>query len=1010
MSKSHKDLFDNSDLSFNVFHDLMSKRIRKILLVSSPYDAFIMEEDGRIAERIIHEYHGLNLSRPPKLTWVSTAAEAMDILSRKKFHLVITMPRINDMDPFILGKMIKQQFPDLFVYLLEHNAGNLLTNQLYPDHKYIDKMFVWYGNADLLLSIIKSIEDQLNVVNDTQKARIRVIIYVEDSPIYCSSILPRLYRELVMQTQDVMEGSINDAHRNLMMRARPKILVAENFEEAVDLYHQFKPYLLSVLSDVRFQRNGKLDDQAGFILLDMIRKDSPGMPVLVFSSEESNRQRAMEIPAIFINKHSQSLHIDIRSFFINYLAFGNFIFRMPDGKEVARASSLREMEKIIPDIPDKSIDYHARRNHFSIWLMARSEIELASRLRHIKVYNFSSPQEIKKYLVDCCRERRIRHQRGLVTDFARDDFDADADFTRIGKGSLGGKARGLAFMSTLLNKETELQEQFPNVKIGIPKILVITTEGFDSFMAQNISGSLPDNLQADTACEDADIVERFMQSDFPENLRSDLGIFLSKTKYPLAVRSSSLLEDAQYIPCAGIYKTYMVPNNNPDLLVRVDQLVRAIKLVYASIYLAIPRAAAGTGMHRTEEEKMAVIIQQVTGSRYGDYFYPAVSGMAQSYNYYTVSYMKPEEGIVHIAFGLGKTVVEGGAALRFSPRYPRFLPQFSTVDDILQNSQRRFFALEMDGFPHDFGKLDLPETESGDTSTLSQLDINDMQDDFIQQTPLKMVASTYLPDDHKIRDTIQASGQRLLTFAGMLKYNAFPLSEILTEILKIGQKGMGCPVEIEFAINIPPENDRKAKPEFDLLQIRPMSLSSQSEEVEITDAEISEAVCLSDSALGNGTFNDICDILFVKQDSFDPSRTRDISTEISSMNKSLMRQKKPYLLIGPGRWGSADRWLGIPVTWHDIAGVGVIIETSTEKLKADPSQGTHFFHNITSLGIGYLTVLQDKTSFLNFDWLNGLPVEKETGFLRHVRLKKPLLIKINGKGARAVILSDGLIL
>ncbi|MCD6225254.1 MAG: phosphoenolpyruvate synthase PpsA, partial [Deltaproteobacteria bacterium] len=1007
MSKLHKDLFDDSDLSFNVFHDLMSKRIREILLVSSPYDAFIMEEDGRIAERIIHEYRGLNLSRPPKLTWVSTAAEAMDILSRKKFDLVITMPRINDMDPFILCKMIKQQFPDLFVYLLEHNAGNLLLNQIYPDHKYIDKMFVWYGNDDLLLSIIKSIEDQLNVVHDTRKARIRVVIYVEDSPIYCSSILPLLYREVVMQTQNVMEGSLNDAHRNLMMRARPKILVAENFEEAINLYRQFKPYLLSVLSDVRFQRNGKLYDQAGFILLDMIRKDSHGMPLLVFSSEESNRQRAMEIPALFINKHSQSLHSEIKSFFINHLAFGDFIFRMPDGKKVAKASNLREMEKIIPDIPDESIDYHARRNHFSTWLMARSEIELASRLRYINVDAFSSAQEIKKYLIDCCKERRIRRQKGVVTDFAGDGFDADADFTRIGKGSLGGKARGLAFMSNLLNKETGLTEKFPDVKISIPKTMVITTTGFDSFMEQNASRILPGNRPADAPGEDADIVERFMQSNFPKNLRSDLKFFLSQTKYPLAVRSSSLLEDAQYMPCAGIYKTYMIPNNNSDILVRLDQLVKAIKLVYASTYLATPRAAAGRSIHRTEEEKMAVIIQQVTGSRYGDYFYPAVSGLAQSYNYYTVSYMKPEEGIVHIAFGLGKTVVEGGAALRFCPKYPRFLPQFSTVDDILQNSQRRFFALRMDGFPHNFGKLNLSGTESGDTSTLSQLDINDMQDDFIQQTPLKMVASTYLPDDNKIRDTIQASGQRLLTFAGMLKYNAFPLSEILMEILKIGQKGMGCPVEIEFAVNTPPENDRKTKPEFDLLQIRPMSLSSQSEKVEITGAEISKAVCLSDSALGNGIFNDIYDILFVKQDSFDPSRTRDISAEISSMNKSLMRQNRPYLLIGPGRWGSADRWLGIPVTWHDIAGVGVIIETSTEKLKADPSQGTHFFHNITSLGIGYLTVLQDKTSFLDFDWLNGLPVEKETGFLRHVRLKKPLLIKINGKGARAVILSDG---
>ena len=1004
MPKSHKELFDNSDLSFNVFHDLMSKRIRNILLVSSPYDAFIMEKDGRIAERIIYEYRGLHLTHPPKLTWVSTAAEAMEILSKKKFDLVITMPRINDMAPVTLGKMIKQQFPDLFVYLLEHNAANLLINQLCPDHKYIDKMFVWHGNADLLLSIIKSIEDQLNVVSDTQTARIRVVIYVEDSPIYCSSILPLLYRELVMQTQGVIEGSVNDDHRNLMMRARPKILIAENFEEAVDLYRRFKPYLLTVLSDVRFQRNGKLDDKAGLILLDMVSKNSPGMPLLVFSSEESNRQKAMDIPALFINKHSQSLRNDIKAFAITYLAFGDFIFRMPDGKKVGRASNLREMEKIIPYIPDESIHYHAKRNHFSTWLMARSEIELASRLRSVKTDQFSSVQEIKKYLADCCRERRIRRQRGLVTDFTGDNFDIDADFIKIGKGSLGGKAMGLAFMLNLLNKESGLAEKFPGVKISIPGTLVITTSGFNSFVKQNEARILSENWPIDASCEDIDIVERFMQADFPDDLRSDLKIFLSQNSYPLAVRSSSLLEDAQYMPCAGIYKTYMIPNNNTDTKVRLNQLVKAIKLVYASTYLSIPRAMAGKSMHRIEEEEMAIIIQQVTGARYGDYFFPAVSGMAQSYNYYPVSYMKPEEGIVHIAFGLGKTVVEGGAALRFCPKYPHFLPQFSTVDEILQNSQRRFFALKMNGFPHEFGKLNQSGVESDDTSTLVQLDINDIQDDFIQQTPLKMLASTYLPDDHKIRDTIQASGQRLLTFAGILKYNAFPLSEILAEILKIGQKSMGCPVEIEFAVNIPIENEQKAKPEFSLLQIRPMSMSKQNEEIEITDTENSEAVCLSDSALGNGTFNDICDILFVKHDSFDPSRTRNISAEISSMNKSLMRQNRPYLLIGPGRWGSADRWLGIPVTWYDIAGVKVIIETSTENLQADPSQGTHFFHNITSLGIGYITILQNKTSFLDFDWLNGLPVEKETGFLRHLRLEAPLLIKIDGKGSRAVIL------
>ncbi len=991
-SQSDRSSVDD-DLSFKVFHELMVKKVSGILLVSSPYDAFIMEEDGRLAQRIIHEYRGLNLSRPPRISWVSTAREALDLLSREKFDLVITMPRLDDMDTRLFCDEIRMKFPGIPIFLLLHKSGQALLESQSLDRQIIDKIYVWSGNTDLLLAIIKNVEDRWNVSGDTRRARVRVIILVEDSPIFCSSLLPLLYKEIVMQTQAVMEESVNEEHRLLRMRARPKILVAENYEDAQKLYQKYEPYLLSVISDVRFPRNGVMDDQAGFALLSMIKADRPDIPLLNMSSEERNRLKASKIPAVFLNKNSSALHIEIRTFLEQHLGFGDFVFRLPDGKEIARASNIRDLEMILPSVPDASIYYHGTRNHFSTWLMARAEITLASKLKPIKAADFPNAHEIKKYLVASLHGQRKARQRGVVTDFIPGSFDADADFVKVGRGSLGGKARGLAFLSTLLKENRRLFNNFNHIDIRLPKTFVISTEVFDVFTSENDLGHLSGSEYID-----AEVTAWFLESRLPEWLRRDLELFVSKTKHPLAVRSSSLLEDAQYHPFAGIYKTYMIPNNSSDQRVRLAQLMRAVKLVLASTFLKVPKSYAKSTLHRIEEEKMAVVIQQLTGARYGNHFFPAISGLAQSYNFYPLSHMKPEEGIAHIALGLGKTVMEGGTALRFSPRYPQFLPQFSSVEATLKNAQRHFYALYMGNSPGHTDSEGRIDTEMLEDGSLAQMEI----DEIGAFSSLRGLCSTYIPEENRIRDSGRISGIPVLTFANVLKFNSFPLAPLLVELLEMGRKGMGSPVEIEFAVDLPRNNKQRAA--FCILQIRPMGLSRQNIEVRITENELAQAVCFSNSALGNGLFKDMADIVYVKPEAFDPAQMVKIANEIGRMNKKLQHQNRKYVLIGPGRWGSADRFLGIPVDWRDISGVGAMIETVTPKLRADPSQGSHFFHNMTSLGISYITLTDGPENFLDWKWLASLPSESETPYLKHVKQSQPLTLKIDGTRSQAVLL------
>ncbi|MGE5259221.1 MAG: PEP/pyruvate-binding domain-containing protein [Hyphomicrobiales bacterium] len=974
---------EDFDLSFKVFHELMARKVTDILLISSPYEAFIMEEEGRLAERIIHEYRGLNLSRPPMLTWVSTSQEALEALHRKKFDLVITMPLVDDTDAYDLGCIIKENFPDLPVFLLLHKTGQHLLEHKAFGREVIDRVYVWQGNTDLLLALIKNLEDRMNVAYDTERAKVRVIVLVEDSPIHYSALLPILYKEIVTQTQAAMEESVNDEHRIFRMRARPKILLAHSYEEAVDHCQRYQPYLLSVLSDVRFPRGGAMDENAGFALLSMIREENPDLPLLNLSTDEANREKAQRLPAVFINKTSPMLYAEIHDFFMQYLGFGDFIFRLPSGQEIARASNLRDMEKLLPSIPDASVDYHARRNHFSSWFMARSEVMLASKLKPVRVSDFSSVDALKHYLVRCIQERRKGIQRGVITEMSAGRFDPDADFIKIGRGSLGGKARGLAFASTLLKEHPELHQKFKKVEIRVPKTMAISTEGFDAFVADNHLAEF-----ATREVDDAEIAAVFLNARFPGWLARHLEAFLDHTTCPLAVRSSSLLEDAQFQPFAGIYRTYMLPNNHRDRAARLERLINAVKLVYASTYFESPKSFARSTYHRIEDEKMAVAIQHLTGAAWGEHFFPALAGVVQSHNFYPIAHLKPEEGIAHIAMGLGKTVVEGGTSLRFSPKYPQFMPQFSTVDDILKNAQRFFYALKLADVPEPQGTEDDP--------TLARLPV----DDFPDSPAVRRLSSTYFPQEHRIRDGFLSGGLPVLTFAGILKYQEFPLAEILADLLDLGRKGMGCLVEIEFAVNLAAQ----PKPVFDLLQIRPMAVARKKLNIEISREDRQRAICYSTMALGNGQVNDLQDIIFVDPDGFDAAHTVDVAAEVGRLNKQLEAQNRRYLLIGPGRWGSADRWLGIPVKWNDISAVKAVVETTTDTFKADPSQGSHFFHNITSLDISYLTTSGNGEDFLDWNWLKAQPAEAATRYLRHLRLAKPLTLKIDGKKTQAVIL------
>jgi hypothetical protein len=973
---------------FKIFLELMASKIREILLVSSPYDAYIMEEDGRLSSRIINEYRGLNLSQPPRVTRTSSAYAALEYLNEKKFDMVIATPHLEELDVFNLGLEIKKIKPELPVILLAHTTRGIYPLPEGERSRGIDKVFIWSGVSDFLLALVKSAEDQLNVDFDTRLASVRVLILVEDSPLYYSSFLPLIYKEIVRQTQAVLEVGLNEEHRLLTMRARPKILLAVNFEEAMDLYEKYRPYLFGIISDARFPRENRLQDDAGYQFLSQIRNDIPDLPLLLLSSDPANREKAGRIPAVFLDKNSPNLLSEIQDFFMNHLGFGEFLFRMPDGKEVGRASNLKELEEKVASVPEESLWYHATHNHFSNWIMARSEIALASAFREVQASDFKDGGELRQYITSNIHALRRWRQKGVVAQFHARHFDPDiSDFAKIGQGSLGGKARSLAFMSALLQENPALYEKYPDVRIEIPKTLVISTDGFESFVTQNRLHrfGLEDY-------PDRDVMAAFLNAEMPQWVSRELEAYLAQVKHPLSIRSSSLLEDAQFQPYAGLYHTYMIPNNHPDLSVRLRQLIAAVKHVYASTFFEGPKAFSRSTSVQPQEEQMAVIIQQITGEEYGDYLYPALSGVAQSHNYYPIAPMRREDGIAYIALGFGKTVVEGERALRFSPKHPGMLPQFSTVKDILNNAQRFFYALKVRNYPE--------ELSFERHSNLEKREVDEAETEF----PVKSLASTYVPNEHRIRDTGYMPGPKIMTFAPVLKHNLFPLAPLLCDFLELGRRAMGCPVELEFSVSL--GTAAFPRKEFYFLQMRPMAPDQERYEVKISPSDVQRAFCFSGQALGNGRNDALTDILYVRPAAFRPEATVQIAQDIGRVNATLLKENRPYLLVGPGRWGSADRWLGIPVQWRDISGVGAIVELRNDQLKADPSQGTHFFQNITSLGIHYITVTENTQDRFDWEWVESLPAIQETTFLRQVRPEKGMLLKIDGRTSECVILAN----
>ncbi len=975
------------DPKFKIFHELMARKVRDVLLVSTPYDAWIMEEDCRLSERIIHEYRGLNLSNPPRIIWVPTAEAALSALAGRKFEMVLTMLNPSDAGAYGLGIDIKKHDPDLPVVHLSHQALAATTEAAgaeFPRPPGVDRTFVWSGNTDLLVALIKSAEDRLNVGHDTSSAGIRVILLVEDSPVYLSSLLPLLYKEVVTQTQALLEEGLNEEHRLLTMRARPKILVAENFEEAVHLFETYEPYILGVISDVRYPRDGRPDDDAGVEFLKRIKRERFDIPLLLTSSDPSNAGRAGAIPARFAHKLSPTLHEEVHAFFMEELGFGDFVFRRPNGEEIARAANLRTLEKLMAEVPEDSFVQHCNRNDFSRWLFARTEITLASKLRPIRNADFHTAESHRQYLISLVGSRRSRRQKGVVANFEAGAFDLDTEFFKIGKGSLGGKARGLAFMGNLLQRIGDIHRKFESVRLFIPQTLVVTTDAFDAFVGENELKRF-----ATQEAADEDVAEAFRRAAFPQHVADDLRAYLARITYPLAVRSSSLLEDAKIRAYAGLYRTCMLPNNHGSLDVRLRQLIEAIKLIYASTYFGSPKAFSRRVGHRSEEEKMAVIIQKLVGRPSGRYFYPAISGVAQSHNYYPFGPMKPEEGIATIALGLGKTVMEGEKALRFSPRHPQLLPQRSTLKDILDTSQRFFYSLKLEG-PY-------PDPGIREDVNLAKREVVDAPND----DAVRALSGYFLPNEGRIRESYDPAGYPVLTFSQILKYDLFPLAPLLTEVLALGQDGMGCPVELEFAVDL--HRGEGERPGFAFLQLRPMTARAEHVQVLIPEEEASGAFCVSSQALGNGEKSDIADIVFVKPEIFDSARTVEIAREIGQLNAGLMRAGRKYLLAGPGRWGSADRWLGIPVSWAEICGVGAMIETTAPELRADPSQGSHFFHNITTLDITYCTVNPEKGDRLDWAWLATQPRAAETRFVAHVRLPRPFVIKADGRSSRCVM-------
>jgi CheY-like chemotaxis protein len=980
------DRFSEYDPTHAVFRDLIGYRVRELLLVSSRYDSYILEEDGQLAESLDAEFYQLNLASSPRITQASSADEALTMLGHRSFDMVITMARLGAMDPRRFARTVKATHPELPVVLLadNHFEAHRIKESGEP---VFDQVFVWRGNVTLFLAIIKLIEDLRNVAQDTELAGVRTIILIENSVRFYSSYLPLLYAELTKQTHALMADGVNPRQRLRRMKARAKILLAETFEEGWSLFEKYHPFTLGVISDARFPHGGHSDPGAGLEFARRVKAADADMPVLIQSTDAALAERAYALGASFLDKRSPRLLEELRHFMQANLGFGDFVFVDPRvGREVARVPDLAGMPRVLQTVPGESLRYHASRNHFSNWCMARTEFALAARIRPRKVSDFASDEELRSYLVDAFSTLRSESRRGVVADFSRLEFDELAGLVRIGAGSMGGKGRGLGFVNALLARRND-PAGAADVRVFVPPTAVIGTDVFDEFLQEADLSTL-----ALSDARDEEIEATFLAARLPRSLEEDLRAFVAQTHYPVAVRSSSLLEDSYDLPFAGIYKTFMLSNAASDSEVRLAEVAAAVKLVYASTFSRNAKAYLANTPHRAEEEKMAVVLQRLVGRRHERYFYPDFAGVACSHNYYPVLGMTPETGLATVALGFGKTVVEGGKAMRFSPGSPRIVPQFASTAGTLKTAQTEFFALDLErgGFP--------PPDHS---DALVRLGLERAE----QDGTLHALGSVYSRDNDVVYDGLARPGIRLVTFAPILKLGFFPLADVLAHLLALGEQAMSCPVEMEFAVNLPGRGEHGG--DFAVLQLRPLVVEVGSEDIDeiLSGAEADAVLCRSDQALGQGRVHRLADVVYVMPGAFERLHSPVVVQEVEALNRALVAQNRPYLLIGPGRWGTSDRFLGIPVEWWQIAGARVIVETELDDVPVTPSEGTHFFQNITSFGIGYLTVSRDAArGFVDFDWLGAQPALAETRCLRHVRLDQPLDVRIDGRSQRAVIL------
>lgn len=966
------------------FVNLMTKRIFNVLLVANPYDAFMLEDDGRIDEKIFNEYMNLSLRYPPRFTQVSTEEETWKQLANTTFDLVICMPGSDNSDTFEIARSIKNKYSHIPLVVLTPFSHGITARMEHEDLSIFEYVFCWLGNTDLLVSIIKLIEDKMNLEHDVKEVGVQMIMLVEDSIRFYSSVLPNLYKFVLKQSQEFATEALNAHQRTLRMRGRPKIVLTRTYEEAMELYNKYEKNVLGIITDARYPRGGVVDPMAGIKLLAEIRSRDPFIPLILQSAEVNNKVYAGRYDASFVDKNSKKMNIDLREIISEHFGFGDFIFRNPDTfEEVARVRNLKELQNIIFAIPKESLLYHISRNHVSRWLYSRAMFPPAEFLKQITWKSLQDIDAHRRIIFEAIVKYRKMKNQGVVAVFQRDRFDRYSNFARIGEGSLGGKGRGLAFIDNMVKRHIEFEE-FENATVVIPKTVVLCTDIFDEFMDTN---GLYQVALSDA--DDDTILKAFLRAKLPDRLVEDFFAFFDVVKSPIAIRSSSLLEDSHYQPFAGIYSTYMIPYLE-DKYEMLRMLSDAIKGVYASVYYRDSKAYMQATSNVIDQEKMAVILQEVVGTQYGDRFYPSISGVACSLNYYPIGDERAEEGTVSLALGLGKYIVDGGLTLRICPYHPNQVLQTSEMEIALRETQTQFYALDLKNTGHNFS-LD-------DGFNLLKLPVKEADND----GALNFIASTYDPYDMVIRDGIYPGGRKLITFANVLQHDVFPLPRILQLAQEYGQSEMRRPVEIEFAVTL---NAQKKTGVFYLLQIRPMVDIKAVLDEDLNLIKDENVLLRSNNSLGHGIMEDIYDIIYVKTEGYTASNNPTIAYEIEKMNRKFLDEGKHYILVGPGRWGSSDSWLGIPVKWPHISAARIIVEAGLTNYRVDPSQGTHFFQNLTSFGVGYFTINSYMNDGIyNQDILNAQPAVEETQFIRHVRFDNPLIVKMDGKKKQGVVM------